>query len=101
MATFFLLFFGESKFFVAPPPAKNYGYALGFIHIYLRGGGGGGVQPWFLWVHNFEIWVGHDGQDMYQSFENSFESIGTTLPMWGLGAKMGPKNQILKPGDRA
>ena len=35
VATFFLLFFGESKIFVAPPPAKNSGYALGFIHIYL------------------------------------------------------------------
>ena len=31
----FLLFFGESKIFVAPPPAKNSGYFLGFIHIYL------------------------------------------------------------------
>ena len=31
----FLLFFGVSKFFVASPPAKNSGYALGFIHIYL------------------------------------------------------------------
>ena len=28
---------------------------------------------------------------MYQQFEGSLESIGTTLPMRGLGAKMGPK----------
>ena len=34
VATFFL-FFGDSKNFVAPSPAKNPGYALGFIHIYL------------------------------------------------------------------
>ena len=34
-----------------------------FIFVIVKGGGG---QPWFLWEHNFEIWVGHDGQDMYQ-----------------------------------
>ena len=33
--------------------------------------------------------------DMYQQFEGNFESIGTTLLMCGLGAKMGPKNQNL------
>ena len=38
----FLLFFGDSKIFVAPPPAKNPDHAFGFIHIYLGGGGGGG-----------------------------------------------------------
>ena len=31
----FLLFFGDSKNFVAPPLAKNPGHAFGFIHIYL------------------------------------------------------------------
>ena len=31
----FFLFFGDSKNFVAPPPAKNPGNALGSIHIYL------------------------------------------------------------------
>ena len=36
------------------------------------GGGGGGVQPWFLLEHNFEIWAGHDGQNMYQQLEGSF-----------------------------
>ena len=35
VATFFLLFFGESKIFCSITPAKNSGYALGFIHIYL------------------------------------------------------------------
>ena len=40
-------------------------------------------------------------QDMYQQFEGSFESIGTSLPWWGLGAKMGPKNQNVKQGDSA
>ena len=35
-------------------------------------GGGGGVQPWFLLEHNFEIWAGHDGQNMYQQLEGSF-----------------------------
>ena len=35
VATFFLLFFGDIKIFVAPPPAKNPGHALGLIHIYL------------------------------------------------------------------
>ena len=38
---------------------------------------------------------------MYQQFEGSFESIGTTLPMRGLGAKMGSKNQNIKQGERA
>ena len=35
VATFFLLFFGVSKYFVASLSAKNFGYAFGFIHIYL------------------------------------------------------------------
>ena len=30
----FLVFFGDSKTFVAPPPPQNPGHALGFIHIY-------------------------------------------------------------------
>ena len=38
---------------------------------------------------------------MYQQFGGSFESIGTTLTIKGLGAKMGPKNQNLKQGDKA
>ena len=38
---------------------------------------------------------------MYQQFKGSFKSIGITLPMRGLGAKMGPKKQNLKQGDRA
>ena len=38
---------------------------------------------------------------MYQQFEGSFESIGTTLPMRGLGEKMGPENHNLKQRDRA
>ena len=63
-------------------------------------GGGGGVKPTFLREHNFKIWVGHDGQDKYQQFEGSFVSIGATLPMWSLVAKMGAKNQNLKQGDR-
>ena len=30
------------------------------------------VQPWFLLEHNFEIWAGYDGQNMYQQLEGSF-----------------------------
>ena len=76
-----------------------------FVHfvctiVFLKGGGGA-VHPWFLWEHNFKIWVGHDGQGMYQQSEGSFESIGTTLPMWCLGANMWPKYQNLKQGDKA
>ena len=52
----------------------NYFVKMCMHYASLRGGGGGegGVQPWFLLEHNFEIWAGHDGQNMYQQLEGSF-----------------------------
>ena len=66
------------------------------VYSPLRGGGGGGVQPWFLGEHNFEIWVCHDGQDMYKQFEGRFESICTTLPCEALEQKRCPKTKAMR-----
>ena len=50
---------------------------------------------------DFEIWVEGVGQDTFQPFEGGFGSMRAMLPMWGLGAKMGPKIKILNKGDNA
>ena len=38
-----------------------------------------------------------EGQDTFQTFEGGFGSIRAILPMWGLRAKNGVKNQNLEP----
>ena len=49
-----------------------------------------------LWKVDFELKVGGRGKDMYQQLEGGFGSINPMLPMLGLGAKSGPKNQNIK-----
>ena len=60
----------------------------------LKGGGRRG-QAQNFWKIDFELWVGGHGQDMYEQLEGGFGSINPLLPMWGLGAKNGPKSKKL------
>ena len=62
---------------------------------------GRGVQAQNFWKVYFELWVGGRGQDIYQQLEGGFGSINPILPIWGLVAKSGPKNQSLKSWDKA
>ena len=39
--------------------------------------------------------------NMYQQLECGFGSMHTILPIWGLGAKIGSKTEILKESARA
>ena len=45
------------------------------------------VQAFPIWKHDFDVWVGGDGLDMYQQLEGGFGSMLAILPILGLGAK--------------
>ena len=55
-----------------------------------------GAQAFNFGNFDFEIWVEGEGQDTSQNFKGGFGSMRTILPMWGVGAKLGPKS---KPKD--
>ena len=56
---------------------------------------GGEVHPSQLGKHDFELGVECGDQDMSRHFGGGFKSMRAILPMLGLGAKNGPKNQNL------
>ena len=56
---------------------------------------GGGVHPYQLGKHDFELGVEGGGQDMSRHFGVGFGSMRTILPMLDFGAKNGSKNQNL------
>ena len=57
--------------------------------------GGGGVQAFQFRKHDFDLWVGGHGLDMFQQLQGGFGSMRAILPISGLRAKNGSKTGIL------
>ena len=59
------------------------------------------IQAFQFRKHDFDLWVGSGGLEMYQQLKGGFGSMRAIPPIWGLGAKNGSKTENVKIFDRA